>query len=263
MFSLICTRINGWVNNGEAGDLRRYRVHYDVTVMSSRVDVTHSGWCTDCIWCGPDNCLWDSGHSLITWKNGCGFRDSPQIMYIFFVKYESPKQEYYNLKQSAFYHIILSLIFFDERWWIVINDNILLVARNYRFCLCINEEWGTGVAKRLYPTTGRCWLNDIVTWNYTTVCLYSYTNWLKRVRWYAWSIFRCRSCPAATKAIHRLHRVSSEQWLMGMTFRLHPEMDAASEYLFSVVCTSGSLFQTNGNTNSSYTHWNGKCSHSH
>ena len=25
--------INDWVNNGEAGDLRRYRVHYDVTVM--------------------------------------------------------------------------------------------------------------------------------------------------------------------------------------------------------------------------------------
>ena len=24
---------NGWVNNGEAGDLRRYRAHYDVTVM--------------------------------------------------------------------------------------------------------------------------------------------------------------------------------------------------------------------------------------
>ena len=33
MFSLICTRINGWVNNAEVGDLRRYRVHYDVTVM--------------------------------------------------------------------------------------------------------------------------------------------------------------------------------------------------------------------------------------
>ena len=25
MFPLICTRINGWVNNGEAGDMRRYR----------------------------------------------------------------------------------------------------------------------------------------------------------------------------------------------------------------------------------------------
>ena len=33
MFSMICARINGWVNNGEAGDLRRNRAHYDVTVM--------------------------------------------------------------------------------------------------------------------------------------------------------------------------------------------------------------------------------------
>ena len=24
---------NWWVNNGEAGDLRRHRTHYDVTVM--------------------------------------------------------------------------------------------------------------------------------------------------------------------------------------------------------------------------------------
>ena len=34
LFSLICTRISGWVNNGEAGDLRRHRAHYDVTVMN-------------------------------------------------------------------------------------------------------------------------------------------------------------------------------------------------------------------------------------
>ena len=33
MFSLICVWINGWVNNREAGDLIRYRAHYDVTVM--------------------------------------------------------------------------------------------------------------------------------------------------------------------------------------------------------------------------------------
>ena len=33
MFSLICIWINGWVNSGEAGDLRCYRTHYDVTVM--------------------------------------------------------------------------------------------------------------------------------------------------------------------------------------------------------------------------------------
>ena len=33
MFSLICVWIHGWVNNREAGDLRRYCAHYDVTVM--------------------------------------------------------------------------------------------------------------------------------------------------------------------------------------------------------------------------------------
>ena len=33
MFTLICARINGWVNTREAGDLRRYRTHYDVIVM--------------------------------------------------------------------------------------------------------------------------------------------------------------------------------------------------------------------------------------
>ena len=33
IFILICARINGWVNNREAGDLRRYRTHYDVIVM--------------------------------------------------------------------------------------------------------------------------------------------------------------------------------------------------------------------------------------
>ena len=33
MFSLICARINGWVNKREAGDLRRHHAHYDVIVM--------------------------------------------------------------------------------------------------------------------------------------------------------------------------------------------------------------------------------------
>ena len=33
MFSLICVWINDWVNNREAGDLRRNRAHYDVIVM--------------------------------------------------------------------------------------------------------------------------------------------------------------------------------------------------------------------------------------
>ena len=34
MFSLICAWINGRVNSREAGDLRRHRFHYDVTVST-------------------------------------------------------------------------------------------------------------------------------------------------------------------------------------------------------------------------------------
>ena len=42
VFSLICAWINGWVNNGEAGDLRRHRAHYDVTVMDKiTTSLTH------------------------------------------------------------------------------------------------------------------------------------------------------------------------------------------------------------------------------
>ena len=33
IFSLICAWINAWVNNREASDLRRHRVHYDVILM--------------------------------------------------------------------------------------------------------------------------------------------------------------------------------------------------------------------------------------
>ena len=40
MFTLICARINGWVNNREAGDLRRYPAHCDVIVMCWKVRFT-------------------------------------------------------------------------------------------------------------------------------------------------------------------------------------------------------------------------------
>ena len=35
MFSLICVWINDWINNREAGDLRRYRAQYDVIVITT------------------------------------------------------------------------------------------------------------------------------------------------------------------------------------------------------------------------------------
>ena len=39
VFPLICAWINGWPNNREAGDLRRHRGHYDVTVI-----MEHKSW---------------------------------------------------------------------------------------------------------------------------------------------------------------------------------------------------------------------------
>ena len=55
MLSLIYAWINGWVNNCEASDLRRYRTHYDVTVMLRRnfrmslilfaITLKNSFWC--------------------------------------------------------------------------------------------------------------------------------------------------------------------------------------------------------------------------
>ena len=43
MSYLICVWINGWVNNREAGDLRRHRSHYDVIVMCSVKTVPTDG----------------------------------------------------------------------------------------------------------------------------------------------------------------------------------------------------------------------------
>ena len=42
MFSLICVWINGWVNNREAGDLRRYRAHYYIIVTGMTMPISPS-----------------------------------------------------------------------------------------------------------------------------------------------------------------------------------------------------------------------------
>ena len=60
MFSLICVWINGWVNNSEAGDLRRYHAHYDVTVMAH---------CTHVILSHPQpRWMGNQQHKLVNWK---------------------------------------------------------------------------------------------------------------------------------------------------------------------------------------------------
>ena len=53
MFSLISARVNGWVSNREAGDLRRHRTHYDVIVMRKCLILPvhlRSWYCEYCWW---------------------------------------------------------------------------------------------------------------------------------------------------------------------------------------------------------------------
>ena len=47
MSSLICFWMNGWINNHEAGDLRRHRTHYDVIVMRNTTCKKYRAWMLD------------------------------------------------------------------------------------------------------------------------------------------------------------------------------------------------------------------------
>ena len=72
MFSLIWVRLNGWVNNREAGDLSRRRAHYDVTAMYRFYDQLGCYWicmaglwhrcialCVNLLW--PNVTIWRHG----------------------------------------------------------------------------------------------------------------------------------------------------------------------------------------------------------
>ena len=50
MFSLICAWIKGWINNREAGDLRRHRTHYDVIGMFPKYHSYIFSWNVYCIY---------------------------------------------------------------------------------------------------------------------------------------------------------------------------------------------------------------------
>ena len=49
-FSLICAWINSWINNHEAGDLRRHHAYYDIIVMGVH-DIIISRFCTCFVFC--------------------------------------------------------------------------------------------------------------------------------------------------------------------------------------------------------------------
>ena len=65
MFSLIYDRINGWVSNHGAGDLRFHRAHYDVIVMN--IESQSSAWLSAaiCYSCAADACLYERVSEMV------------------------------------------------------------------------------------------------------------------------------------------------------------------------------------------------------
>ena len=90
MFSFICVWINDWVNNREAGDLRRHRGHYDVNVMTP----SHSLLWPECQPLGFDIKL---THEMST---------MPGQQHLF------PTAEQFFLKQSKFFELEIA-----HPWW--------------------------------------------------------------------------------------------------------------------------------------------------
>ena len=76
MFPWICAWINGWANNRDAVDLRRYCTHHDVEVMVlfyylSKASLLHIGLNVSVVvsrWC-PDDRLMSTRHKAIIWSS--------------------------------------------------------------------------------------------------------------------------------------------------------------------------------------------------
>ena len=91
MFSLICTWINGWLNNREAGDLRRHRTHYDVIVMK----ILLATW-------GIVTIICVSELSTLAMVMACLVPRHNLNPCWLFVSWETDKLKYQTLQESAF-----------------------------------------------------------------------------------------------------------------------------------------------------------------
>ena len=72
-FSSICARLKGWVNNLEAGDWRRHRAHYGITVMNLKMcfDTLHQD-CEDAV--GTFYIYWHSLSVICLCTGDCFYR---------------------------------------------------------------------------------------------------------------------------------------------------------------------------------------------
>ena len=65
MFSLICAWINGWVNNGKAGDFRHHRAQYNVIVLQRKCIPDYGVIWDDNAWIAGDHVVGINFNKLV------------------------------------------------------------------------------------------------------------------------------------------------------------------------------------------------------
>ena len=143
IFSLISVWINGSVNNGEAGNLRRYRVHYDVSVIPT----WYTGLSTNIRRkCTPQI------YNYLIWQNKY-FRYGSNIRLVF------PNKQYELW--NPFSHQSQSIWYFRNQWtshpffWVNVASAIILNRNNF-------FVW---IAKHIDLSNVRCLSSNLIaTW---------------------------------------------------------------------------------------------------
>ena len=167
VFSLICAWINRWVSNGEAGDLRRHRAHYDVTVMfDGRISIEN--WTILFI---RQSAYWLCGcmHVMICWDHVIKWKHFPR--YWPFVQFPS------------------------QRPW----RPVTLLSFDVFYDLCLNKRLSKQSRHRWFETPSR------ILWrhcNYSNICwLHCFPSDITVTSW--WVRWRLKS-PASPLFTQRL-----------------------------------------------------------
>ena len=118
-FFLICAWIHGWVNNCEAGGLRRHHAHYDVIVMY-RLAWNELIWDLECVHFQISQLnIWNNRHDLLSHNNDLRYRnyDLPFVITtdVFRSHYLLTRNN--DLRVSQLQHSLLVIMTSIERFW--------------------------------------------------------------------------------------------------------------------------------------------------
>ena len=131
MCSLICVRINGLVNNGEAGDLRCYRAHYDVTVT---------------LLVGFELIHWNRNPILVCWHFCClviviihFIINADIIHYSFHYQCNYQYHHHHNHNHHSYYIIISIIMYYHSHYHY--NYFLIYMTFNSKNYISITKWW--------------------------------------------------------------------------------------------------------------------------